>query len=152
FINAVGTLTTMSGSLMSPEVVQAMEQASRSFVVIHELQDKVGKRLAELTGAQAAFVTAGASAALCLASCAVTAGKDRAKMTQLPDLTGMKSEFVIQKAHRNAYDHAFRMVGGRLVEVETADQIRRSINDKTAALIMVLSHNSMGHKVELDEL
>jgi len=152
FINAVGTLTTMSGSLMSPEVVQAMEQASRSFVVIHELQDKVGKRLAELTGAQAAFVTAGASAALCLASCAVTAGKDRAKMTQLPDLTGMKSEFVIQKAHRNAYDHAFRMVGGKLVDVETADQVRRAINAKTAALIMVLSHNSMGHKVELDQM
>ena len=152
FINAVGTLTTLSGTLMAPEVVQAMEQASRNFVVIHELQDKVGKRLAELTGAQAAFVTAGASAALCLASCAVTAGKERAKMTQLPDLTGMKSEFLIQKAHRNSYDHAFRMVGGKLVEVETADQIRRSINDKTAALIMVLSHNSMGHKVELDEL
>jgi uncharacterized pyridoxal phosphate-dependent enzyme len=152
FINAVGTLTTLSGTLMAPEVVQAMEQASRNFVVIHELQDKVGKRLAELTGAQAAFVTAGASAALCLASCAVTAGKDRAKMTQLPDLSGMKSEFVIQKAHRNAYDHAFRMVGGKLVEVETADQVRGAINDKTAALVMVLSHNSTGHKVELDQM
>jgi L-seryl-tRNA(Ser) seleniumtransferase len=152
FINAVGTLTTLSGTLIEPEVVQAMEQASRSFVVIHELQDKVGKRLAELTGAQAAFVTAGASAALCLASCAVTAGKDRSRMTQLPDLTGMKSEFVIQKAHRNAYDHAFRMVGGKLVDVETADQIRRAINEKTAALIMVLSHNSTGHKVELDQM
>jgi uncharacterized pyridoxal phosphate-dependent enzyme len=152
FINAVGTLTTLSGSLMAPEVVQAMEQASRSFVVIHELQDKVGKRLAELTGAQAAFVTSGASAALCLASCAVTAGKDRAKMTQLPDLTGMKSEFVIQKAHRNSYDHAFRMVGGKLVEAETADQVRGAISEKTAALVMVLSHNSIGHKVELDQM
>jgi uncharacterized pyridoxal phosphate-dependent enzyme len=152
FINAVGTLTTLSGSLMAPEVAQAMEQASRSFVVIHELQDKVGKRLVELTGAQAAFVTAGASAALCLASCAVTAGKDRAKMTQLPDLTGMKSEFVIQKAHRNAYDHAFRMVGGKLVDVETADQVRGAINERTAALVMVLSHNSTGHKVELDQM
>src|SRR5712675_1523120 len=51
FINAVGTLTTLSGTLMAPEVVQAMEQASRNFVAIHELQNKVGKRLAELTGA-----------------------------------------------------------------------------------------------------
>ena len=84
-INAVGTLTTLSGSLMPPEVRQAMEEASRNFVAIHELQDKVGKRLAELTGAQAAFVTAGASAALCLASCAVTAGRDTTKMKQLPD-------------------------------------------------------------------
>jgi L-seryl-tRNA(Ser) seleniumtransferase len=116
------------------------------------LQDRVGKRLVELTGAQAAFVTAGASSALCLATCAVTAGKDPNKMRQLPDLSGMKSEFIIQKAHRNSYDHAFRMVGVKLVDVETADEIRRAINDKTAALAMVLSHNSLGHKVELDQM
>src|SRR5437899_11939505 len=64
----------------------------------------------------------------------------------------MKSEFIIQKAHRNSYDHAFRMVGAKLVEVETADDIRRAINGKTAALTMVLSHNSLGHKVELDQM
>ena len=74
-INAVGTLTTLSGSLMLPEVKRAMDEASRSFVRIHDLQEKVGQRLAEITGAEAAFVTAGASAALCLATCAVTAGK-----------------------------------------------------------------------------
>src|SRR5436309_1098680 len=151
-INAVGTLTTLSGSLMPPEVKRAMEEASRHFVRMHELQEKAGRRLAELTGAQAAIVTAGASAALCLASCAVTAGKDPAKMNRLPDLTGMKSEMIIQKAHRNSYDHAFRMVGIRLNDAETADDVRRAINDKTAALAMVLSHNSLGHKVELDEM
>lgn len=152
FINAVGTLTTLSGTLMPPEVLRAMEEASHNFVAIHELQAKVGERLCELTGAPAAFVTAGASAALCLASCAVTAGSDRAKMLQLPDLTGMRSEFIIQRAHRSVYDQAFRMVGGRFVTVETADEIRSSINGKTAALIMVLSHNSTGHKVELDQM
>ena len=151
-INAVGTLTTLSGSLMLPEVRRAMDEASRSFVRIHELQEKAGRRLAELTGAEAAFVTAGASAALCLATCAVTAGKDRAKITRLPDLTGMKSEIVIQKVHRNSYDHAFRMVGVKLVEATTADDVRRAINDRTAALAMVLSHNSLGHLVELDEM
>ena len=152
FINAVGTLTTLSGTLMSPQVVQAMEEASRHFVRIHELQEKVGRRLAELTGAEAAFVTAGASSALCLASCAVTAGKDPARMNQLPDLTGMKSELIIQKAHRNAYDHAFRMVGLKLVTVETAAEMRAAINSRTAALGMVLSHNSLGHRVELEEM
>jgi D-glucosaminate-6-phosphate ammonia-lyase len=151
-INAVGTLTTLSGSLMLPEVKRAMDEASRSFVRIHELQEKVGRRLAELTGAEAAFVTAGASAALCLATCAVTAGKDRAKINQLPDLTGMKSEIIIQKVHRNSYDHAFRMVGVKLVDVTTAEEVRQAINEKTAALAMVLSHNSLGHKVELDEM
>jgi L-seryl-tRNA(Ser) seleniumtransferase len=54
--------------------------------------------------------------------------------------------------HRNPYDHAFRMAGVKLVNVETADDIRRAINEKTAALAMVLSHNSMGHKVQLDEM
>jgi D-glucosaminate-6-phosphate ammonia-lyase len=150
FINAVGTLTTLSGTLMSPEVVQAMEQASRNFVAIHELQAKAGERLCQLTSAPAAFVTAGASAALCLASCAVTAGSDRNKMLQLPDLTGMRSEFIIQRAHRSVYDQAFRMVGAKLVTVDTVDQVRSSINDRTGALVMVLSHNSTGHKVELD--
>jgi uncharacterized pyridoxal phosphate-dependent enzyme len=151
-INAVGTLTTLSGTLMPAEVIQAMEAASQQFVRIHELQEKVGLRLAELTGAKAAFVTAGASAGLCLASCAITAGKDRVKINRLPDLTGMKSELVIQKAHRNSYDHAFRMVGLKLVEAETAGEVRRAINDRTAGLAMVLSHNSIGHKVELDEM
>ena len=151
-INAVGTLTTLSGSVMLPEVKRAMDEASRSFVRIHDLQEKVGQRLAEITGAEAAFVTAGASAALCLATCAVTAGKDPAKMNQLPDLTGMKSEIIIQKAHRNSYDHAFRMVGAKLVDVTTAEDVRQAINEKTAAIAMVLSHNSLGHKVELDEM
>ena len=152
FINVYGTLTTLSGTLMWPEVSKAMEEASKQFVQIHDLQAQVGRRLAELTGAEAAFVTAGASAALCLATCAVTAGDDPMKIDRLPDLTGMKSEIIIQKAHRNLYDHAFRMVGVTLVEIETADDIRRAINPKTAALAMVLSHNSLGHKVELEEM
>ena len=158
FINAYGTLTTLSGTLMPPEVRRAMDEASLHYVEIHELQRKVGARLAELTGAGAAFVTAGASAALCLAACAVTAGADPARIDRLPDLTGppaetaMKSEIVIQKAHRNSYDHAFRMVGVRLIAAETAEEVRRAISPRTAALAMVLSHNSLGHKVELAEM
>jgi L-seryl-tRNA(Ser) seleniumtransferase len=137
---------------MPPEVTRAMAEASQNFIEIHDLQDRVGHRLAELTGAEAAFVTAGASAALCLATCAVTAGDDPAKMKQLPDLTGMKSEMVIQKVHRNSYDHAFRMVGVKLIEAETADEVRQEISNRTAALAMVLSHNSLGHKVELEQM
>jgi len=63
-----------------------------------------------------------------------------------------KSEIVIQKAHRNSYDHAFRMVGVRLVDVETEDEARASIGPKTAALAMVLSHNSLGHKIPLEKM
>jgi L-seryl-tRNA(Ser) seleniumtransferase len=152
YINAYGTLTTLGGTLMLPEVRRAMDEAAQHFVPIHDLQAEVGKRLAELTGAEAAFVTAGASAALCLATCAVTAGGDPEKIDRLPHLEGMKSEIVIQKAHRNSYDHAFRMVGVTLVDVETAAEAGAAIGPKTAALAMVLSHNSLGHKVSLEEM
>jgi L-seryl-tRNA(Ser) seleniumtransferase len=152
FINAVGTITTLGGTLMDPRVLRAMEEASRSFVPIHELQEKVGARIAQLTGAEAAFVTNGASCALCLSTCAVTAGDDRSKMTRLPDLAGMKDQIVIQKRHRNMYDHAFRMVGAKLVDVETADQMRAAIGPRTAAVAFVASHHVLGHKVELDQV
>ena len=140
---------------MLPEVKRAMDEASQNFVMIHDLQAKVGKRLAELTGAEAAFVSAGASASLCLAACAVTTGGDPEKMDQLPHLDGpieMKSEIIIQKIHRGSYDHAFRMVGVKLVEVETEEEMRAAIGPKTAALAMVMSHNSLGHKVSLEEM
>ncbi len=152
FINAVGTITTLSGTLMDERVRQAMDEASHNFVPIHELQEKAGKRIAELTGAEAAFVTSGASCALCLSTCAVTAGDDKEKMSRLPDLTGMKSEMVIQKRHRNMYDHAFRMVGVKLIDVVTADEMKRAIGPKTAAVAFVASHHVLGHKVELDEV
>ena len=124
FINAVGTLTTYSGTLVRPEVKAAMDEAAQSFVRIHDLQEKAGKRLAELTGAEAAFVTSGASCGLCLATCAATAGDDPERMKRLPDLSGLKDEVIIQKIHRTSYDHAFRMVGVKLIEVESADEMR----------------------------
>lgn len=151
FINAVGTLTTFGGTLMLPEVKEAMEQASRSFVRIHELQAKVGKRLAELTGAEDAFVTSGASCGLCLATCAATAGDDPEKMRRLPDLREMKDQVIIQSIHRTSYDHAFRMVGVRLVEVDTAEEMRAACNDRTAACAYVQSHHTLGAKIGLEE-
>lgn len=151
FINAVGTLTTLSGTLMSPQVLRAMEEASRNFVPIHELQEKAGLRIAELTGAEAGFVTCGASAGLCVASCAAVAGDDREKMRRLPDLTGMKDEIILQARHRNPYDHAFRMVGAKLIIVETAAEMRKAIGPQTAAIAFVASHHCLGYKVELDE-
>jgi uncharacterized pyridoxal phosphate-dependent enzyme len=149
FINAYGTLTTLSGTLMPPEVVKAMEEASHNFIEIHDLQAKVGKHLAEVIGVEAAFVTAGASDALCLGTCAIVAGDDTEKMKRLPDVTGMKSEIVIQKGHRSGYDHAFRMVGVKLIDVETAEEAQKAINSRTAAVAFVASHNNLDFKVDL---
>ena len=155
FINAYGTLTTLGGTLMEPEVKRAMDDAAQHFVAIHDLQKRVGVRLAELTGAESGFVTAGASCSICLATCAVTVGGDLAKIKRLPDLTGSKTEIVMQKAHvgaGNPYDHNWRMIGTKVIAAETADEIRAAIGPQTAALGMVLSHNSEGHKLELDEM
>ena len=155
FINAYGTLTTLGGTLMEPEVKRAMDDAAQHFVGIHDLQKRVGSRLAELTGAEAGFVTAGASCSICLATCAVTVGGDGAKIKRLPDLTGSKTEIVMQTAHAgsgNPYDQNWRMIGTKVVAAETAEEIRAAIGPQTAALGMVLSHNSEGHKLDLEEM
>lgn len=151
FINAVGTITVFSGSLMSAETHRAMEAASQGFVKIADLQAAVGKRLAEITGAEDAFVTSGASAALCCASLAATVGDDVKKMKRVPDLSGSKDEFILQKLHRNPYDHAFRMIGAKLIEVETAEQMRQAIGPKTAFCAFVRSHHTLETPIELEE-
>ncbi|MCX7282068.1 MAG: hypothetical protein NTX21_11145 [Alphaproteobacteria bacterium] len=113
FINAAGTYTTHSGSLMRPEVMETINYASQYFVEVDELHDAVGKRIAELVGSPAAMVTAGAASALTLGTAGVLTGTDRQKVNQIPDLTGMKNEVIVQKSHRFPYDHAIRNTGVR---------------------------------------
>jgi L-seryl-tRNA(Ser) seleniumtransferase len=112
-INAAGTLTRLGGSRLSPAVLAAMAEASASFVHIDELQAKAGEVIAEITGAEAGYVTNGAAAGLALATAACVAGMDVAAMDRLPDTTGLPNEVVVQKGHRNSYDHAIRMPGLR---------------------------------------
>jgi L-seryl-tRNA(Ser) seleniumtransferase len=115
-INAAGTLTRLGGSRLSPAVLAAMAEASASFVHLDELQAKAGEVIAEITGAEAGYVTNGAAAGLALATAACVAGMDVAAMDRLPDTTGLPNEVVVQKGHRNSYDHAIRMVGVRFLE------------------------------------
>ena len=143
-INASGTVTRLGGSRMAPEVLAAMTEAAASFVAIDELQERAGAVIAEITGAEAGYVVAGAAAGLTLGIAACVAGLDVAKMDRLPDTTGMQDEVVVQRGHRNAYDHAIRAVGVKLVEVGylgypgaggTFDwQIDAAIGERTAAV------------------
>ena len=121
FINAAGTYTAMTSSLMPPEVMEAINYASKKYVMLDELHDCVGERIASLVRCEAAMVTSGAAAALTLGTAAVLTGTDRQRIVSLPNLTGMKSEVIIQKSHRFGYDHAVRNCGVRMVEVETRD-------------------------------
>ena len=130
-INARGTWTYISGSQELPEVREAKQEAAMHFVDMWELQRAVGKRLAELSGAEDGLVTAGAAAAMATATAACIAGTDSARIWQLPDTTGMKDE-VIMFGGRISFDSGIRSSGGKLVVVHTHDELKAAFNDKTA--------------------
>jgi L-seryl-tRNA(Ser) seleniumtransferase len=143
-INASGTLTRLGGSRMAPETLAAMAEAAAAFVPMDALQARAGEIIAEITGAEAGYVVSGAAAGLSLGVAACVAGMDVAAMDRLPDTTGLKNEVVVQRGHRNAYDHAIRAVGVRLVEVGYLGypgaggtwpwQIDAAITERTAAV------------------
>lgn len=136
-INCKGTFTIISGSLTLPEVKRAMDEASRYYVHLDELMEAVGKRLAELTGAEWGIVTAGCAAAMTHATAACIAGADPEKIQRLPDPT-LKNEVIAPRYSRNVYDHAIRMLGVRIVEVDSREELAAAINPRTA-MIMVLA-------------
>ena len=144
FINAAGTFTALTGSLMRPEVVAAMQVASRKYVRIDDLHEAVGKRIAELLGCQAALVTSGCASALSLSTAACVAGKDAERIRRLPDTTGMKNEVLVQKTHRVGYDHAIRNAGVKMIEVETRSDLESAINERTAMMFFLNFANPLG--------
>ena len=133
-INGVGVVTHLGGSLMPPEVMAAMEQASKHFVSLNELQRKVGARIAELLGAPAAMVTGGCASAITLGTAACVAMGDQEKLRRLPDTTGMKNEIVQQKTHRGGYEQQMLLIGTKINWVETREELDRAINERTAML------------------
>jgi len=144
FINAAGTYTAMTASLMPPEVMAAVNYASKHYVMLDELHDKVGERIATLLHCDAAMVTSGAASALTLGTAAVLTGTDRQKIVDLPDLAKMKSEVIVQKSHRFGYEHAVRNCGVRLVEVETREDLERAVNKQTAMMLFYNNNNPEG--------
>ena len=136
-INAKGTFTIISGSQTLPSVKQAMDQASRAFVQMDELMDGVGTRLAELTGAPWGIVTAGCCAALTHSTAACVAGTNPERMQRLPDLAGMKNEVIIPEYSRNVYDHAIRMVGTKIITVNSKEELLDAFNAQTAMVYIL---------------
>ena len=145
FINASRTYTMLTASLMPPEVVKAINYAALQYVRLDELQEKAGARIAELLKCEAAMVTAGAASAITLGTAAVVTGGDPKKAAMIPnDLTGMKSEVIIQKSHRVGYDHAVRNCGVTMVEVESKKELEAAINEKTAMMWFYNNQNPVG--------
>ena len=149
-INAKGTYTFLSGSLVPSEVTRAMEEAAQHYVWLPELHEAVGKKIAEMLGVEAALVTSGAAGAMMLGTAACVAGSDPEKIQRLPDVTGMKSEVIIEKTHRNAFDHAIRNVGVKLVVVDTPEEMESAISEKTAMMYFLNAAQNRG-KVGLQE-
>jgi len=143
-INAEGTITRLGGCVMEPAVVAAMAEAAKSFVDLNQLLAKAGQHVAALLGVEAAYITSGAAAGLTLSTAACITGADPAKIRQLPDLRGIeKNEVLIQKSHRNGYDHAVRQAGVKVVEFGLIKQtypweMRAAISEKTAAIVHFL--------------
>ena len=143
-IHASGTTTRYGGALLRPEALETMREASRMLVNLDELNEAAGAAIARMIGAEAAFVSAGASSGLILQAAACIAGDDPAKITRLPDTRGMRNEIVIQRAHRFAYDQAYRVAGGVLVEIGLARrtqpfELEEAINERTAAVAHLVS-------------
>lgn len=141
-INAAGHETAAGGSIMPPEVWQAMSDAAREFVMIDELNQAVGRKIAEATGAEAGYVTSGAAAGLLLSVAACIAGTDPSKVYKLPETDGLPNEVIMHRTHRINYDRMFRAAGGRIVEIGTPRgtdrwELEAAIGDRTACIAYV---------------
>jgi L-seryl-tRNA(Ser) seleniumtransferase len=152
-INGQGTMTVLGGSLPRPEIEAVMTLAGKHFCSVPELEVAAGKRIAQmlkLPDGYSALVTSGAAAAMQSGLAGILTGDDEAFIQQLPDLTGMKSEVIIQKTHRNGFDHQLRNTGVKLIEIETREDLHRAVNPKTAMMHFSNFANAAGH-IKVDE-
>src|SRR5438270_13837807 len=152
-INGQGTMTVLGGSLARPEVEAVMALAGSHFCSIPDLEVAAGNRIAEmlkLPDGYTALVTSGAAAAMQSGLAGILTGDNPEFIERLPDLTGMKSEVIIQKSHRNPFDHQLRATGVKLIEVESRDQLRQAVNSRTAMMHFSNFANAAG-QIKVDE-
>jgi L-seryl-tRNA(Ser) seleniumtransferase len=152
-INCEGTMTVLGGSILRPELEAVMAMAGRHFVSIPDLEVVAGKRIADmlkLPDSYTALVTSGAAAAMQSGLAGILTRDNEALIRQIPDLAGMKSEVIIQKSHRNPFDHQLRNTGIKLIEIETREQLRQAVNDRTAMMHFSNFANASG-QIKVDE-
>jgi len=144
FINAAGTYTSMTGSLMHKEVTEAISYGATEYVNLDALHDKVGERIAELLGCEYATVSSGAFGAMTIGLAGVMCGMDEKKVAQLPDTTGLKDEVIVQEAHDIGYTHALINTGAKIVSVKSTKDLEKAITDKTAMLWFLNANTDQG--------
>ena len=156
-INAAGTYTKYGGSLISSEVIKAMNAASGSFVDIDELLQKSGEYIAKCLDIESALITAGAAAGLVLSAAACIAGSKPEYIKLLPNTENMKNEIVIMRCHRNPYDHAMLIAGAKFVEIGNAIEthpweLESAIGEKTAAIAFFVQSEMLEASLSLKEV
>jgi D-glucosaminate-6-phosphate ammonia-lyase len=160
-INVSGTMTALGASIAAPEVVEAVARILPEFVEVNDLQRLASRTIARLTGAEAGYVTACASAGMTLSIAGCMTGADLSRIEQLPDPTGMKDEVVILTGHLVGYgapvEQAIRLAGGKPIPVGQATsarayQLEGRITERTAAALYVVSHHAVQYgQIPLDE-
>src|SRR5712691_2032326 len=152
-INCRGTFTIIGASVELPEVRAAMEAACQYNVQLDELADAVGRRLAELTGAEWGMVSAGCAAGLKHVTAACVAGGNPEKLVRIPDLAGFeKTEVVIPRSSRSVYDHAVRNVGVKIIMVDTAEELANALNPRSAMIYLSAGGASVSGPLALENV
>ncbi len=136
-VNGIGTVTTLGGSIMPPEVIEAMVEASHHFVDLPELQQKAGRYIADLVSVPSAMITCGAASAITVGTAACVAAGDPEKLRALPDTSGMRNEIIQQKAHRSGYETQMWLAGTKTLWVETRQELERVIGERTAMMFFL---------------
>lgn len=152
-INCRGTFTIIGASIELPEVRAAMDAAAQHYVQLDELAAAVGQRLAELTGAEWGMVSAGCAAGLKHATAACVAGGNPEKLLRIPDLRGMeKTEVVVPRSSRSAYDHAIRNIGVKMINVDTAEELERALSKRTAMIYLQAGGATLSGPMSLENV
>lgn len=153
-INAADTYSEIGGSVVAPEVADAMAKAARVYVPMEKLQDAVGERIAAITRTEAGMVSAGAAAGLAMATISCTVGNDAARAARLPHKGSDAPAVILQRCQRIPYDHAIRMTGARLVEIGFCDQtaeweLSAALEDGAAAFVHIAGTPFERHAIDL---
>ena len=148
-INANVTMTFLSGSLMQPAVLEAINSTAHDFADMFDLQDKVGAKIAEMLKVEAAMVTSGAACAILLGTAASITGTDKEKIKLIPNLPGPRPEVIMQKSHRYLFDQAVTTTGAKIAEVEGPDEMEKAFSGQT---VMALFFNAAEkHSIKHEE-
>lgn len=149
-INAQNWSTSIGGTYLEPEVIQAMAEVSHVFVNMRELIDKACQRVAELCKVDAAYITSGAAAGITMSVAACIAGKDPAKWSRLPftddpPINGRNQ--IIMQTNQSAYEEQYAAGGGRLIRVggpggTSIAELQVAINETTVGIAAGYHYNT----------